>query len=197
MKSFVGKKVYLVVEGDYRSATIASTLKAAHLTMFSMLGYRHVYSPAGQYLAEILKKFYLANVGVPQASIKEARDAYFLPLSSMVLPLIMEGESSLQGTVSDRHILACHGARGGVFAIGVIIKVGEHAFCSFLPSDDGSMIDVYFGFLREPPESISARIVQFIPEDGERSPYWSTNDVEPMRIPLTVPTVPDGSASKL
>lgn len=185
IQSLVGAKIHLVVEADCRAAAIATTLKAAHLSMFRMLGYRHVFSPAGQNLAHVLGQFYLANQAVQQPELKKAVDSYFLPLSPMVAPLLMEDESLLLGTLFDNCILTCHSAGGGVFAVGVIVKAGGESFCVFLPGDGPSMIDVYFSFLHEPPVSIMVRVARFVPACSKQDAQWTTEDAEPFCLTLT------------
>ena len=51
-------QVVAVPPAHFVPAIIASVLKAAHLTMFNLLGYKHVFSTAGQYLAGILREFF-------------------------------------------------------------------------------------------------------------------------------------------
>ena len=59
LKALRADSCQLVVNQDYRPPVIASVLKAAHLTMFSLLRYRHVFSPAGLHLASILREYFL------------------------------------------------------------------------------------------------------------------------------------------
>jgi hypothetical protein len=50
-------QVVAVPPATFVPAIIASVLKASHLTMFNLIGYKHVFSAAGLYLAAILREF--------------------------------------------------------------------------------------------------------------------------------------------
>lgn len=185
MKALNPREFQVIVERDYRPAVIASVLKAAHLTLFQMLGYRHVFSPGGQYLAAILKQFYLAQRQRPRDELQAALAAHFQPLVRMVSQMHIQGECNLRGTVMDKRILACMGAKEGPFAMGVIVPAGTDAFCVWLPAGEGKAIDTYLGFLSEPPTSIAAKLLQFFPSSADRAARWATAPSEPFRIDLS------------
>lgn len=159
----------LVVERDFRPPVLAAMLKAAHLTMFRMLGYDHVDSPGGRFVADILKVFFEKHGGSHSAA-KGDVDPYFARFNSMVAPLVAHGEGFLKGTAEDNVLIACHAATQGIFAIGVIVKVNQDRFCVFLPSDQA--IDVYFSFLNEPPPFVTARIMQFCDGSDGKGQRW-------------------------
>ena len=54
-------KVQVVVDCNYLAEATATLIKAAHLTMFALFGYRYVFHPAGYHLAKILQNFYIQN----------------------------------------------------------------------------------------------------------------------------------------
>ena len=184
LKSLDGSKIQLVVERDYRAPVIASLIKAAHLTLFKMLGYRYVYSASGLYLANILATFFCDHSRSRDVT-EEAVESYFRPFSGMVSPMITADPTALQGTVIDNRILGCMASRGGMFALGVIVRAGENdAFCVFVPTDDGIASGTYPGFVKEPPKSIATKLIQFFPTDGEKESHWGSDKSEPVRIPL-------------
>lgn len=55
------KQIQIGVERNYIPEYTATVLKAAHLTLFHILGYRYVFGTAGLMLANILSKFYMEN----------------------------------------------------------------------------------------------------------------------------------------
>ena len=179
-----GKGGEIVIDRDYRPAVIASLLKAAHLTLFRMLGYRHVFSPTGIYLADILATFYRQHGNKRRDELEPFLESHFRPNVGMVAPLIHKDSSVFQGTISDNRLLGCVGSSEGIFALGVIVKAGNDTFCVFLPTDDGLTINTYFNFLKEPPPSIAARLIQFVPGDSGKESHWATSKEEPLRIPL-------------
>jgi hypothetical protein len=179
-----GKDVRLVIKRDYRPEVIGSLLKAAHLTLFQLLGYRHVFSPTGIYLADILRRFYLIGRDTNPGELGKQLAAHFLPHGGMILPILVRDASVLGGTVKDGRVLMCIGGSEGAFALGVVVVAGSEAFCVFLPTDDGRTISTYFSFLNEPPESIAVRLLEYRPATETKESHWATNPGDPIRIQL-------------
>jgi hypothetical protein len=175
----VEHKMSLVVEHDYRAPVIASAIKAAHLTLFKILGYEYLFSPSGLFLADILRKFY-ERYKPPAKCTEEDVEDYFLDFENMVAPLL---SNSYQGMIADNLLLSCFSANEAVFAIGVVVKAGTDAFCVMVPGMSAA-IDTYFSFLKEPPQSIAARMTRFKPPDENGGGCWEIPPGEPMRIPL-------------
>jgi hypothetical protein len=166
-------------------AIIASVLKAAHLTMFDLIAYKHVFSAAGLYLAHILRGFFEKFRYSKKRSLSKELTAAFRPHASLISPMILKDPSVLAGTAIDNRLLAAIGSTEGMFAIGVLIPAGpDDAFCVWLPSGHGKTIDTYFCFLRQPPPSIAVRTIQFCPATGEREGHWLTPNQEPIRIDM-------------
>jgi len=166
-------RLELIVERDFRPSVIASMLKAAHLTMFRVLGYDHVDSPGGQYVGHILKDFFERNQGSHSVS-EQSVERYFRQHESMVTPLFV-GNDFLRGTADDNLLISCWGMSVGMFAIGVVVKVGREYFCVFLPTDCGKSIDTYFSFLKEPPRFVTARIMKFCDDSDGQGIRWETS----------------------
>jgi hypothetical protein len=191
--ALAGRKMELVVDRDYRPAVIASVLKAAHLSLFKMLGYRHVFSPAGLYLGDILGRFYREHKGKSKKELEGPLEEYFRQFEGMVTPIVIQDQSLLKGTDVDNRVLACLAGSGGMFSLSVVVKAADHEFCVFLPGDDGKTIDTYFSFLKEPPGSTAVKLLQFVPSDGSDPSHWATSDEEPFRIPFHQ-KLPEGQA---
>ena len=178
-------QVVAVPPATFVPAIIASVLKAAHLTMFNLIGYKHVFSTAGLYLAGILRDFYERFKNSKKRSLAGELAVAFRPHVSLISPMILKNPSILAGTAVDNRLLAAIGGTEGMFATGVLIPASpDDAFCVWLPSGHGKTIDTYFGFLKEPPPSIAVRLIRFCPADGEREAHWSTPDEEPIRLEL-------------
>jgi hypothetical protein len=166
-------------------AIIASVLKAAHLTMFNMMGYKHVFSTAGLYLAGILREFYEKFKNSKKRSLANELASAFRPHASLISPMILKNPPILAGTALDNRLLAAIGGTEGLFAIGVLIPASpDDAFCVWLPSSHGKTIDTYFSFLKEPPPSIAVKLIQFCPADGEHQAHWITSKEEPIRLEM-------------
>jgi hypothetical protein len=152
-------KFEVVTERDFRSPVVASILKAAHLTMFRMLGYKYVFSTSGDYAAHILREFFLTY------RTRESRkgkyvDEYFWQHHTMVAPIRPVGDAFL-GTKTDNKLISCYDTHDHVFTYGVIVKAGTDMFCVFLPTGIGSTINTYISFLNKPPSAISTRTTRF------------------------------------
>lgn len=176
-----GLNLAFVIDADFRSEVIASMIKATHLTLFKMLGYKYVFSPSGMYLAHILRQFYEEHK--PPAKCRpEDVSRYFLPLQRMVLPL-QHLTDAMKGTVVDNQLISHCGQSGGVFALGVIVRAGDDAFCVFVPGME-RYIDTYFSFLKEPPPSVAAKTTKYVPGNGAHEGRWEIPPGEPIRIAI-------------
>jgi len=62
-------------------------LKAAHLTMFQMLGYRYALSAGGYFLGrDVLGEFFIKNRGQTKADILANVQSYFREFANMMRP---------------------------------------------------------------------------------------------------------------
>ena len=174
------RAITLVIEKDYRPWIVAAVLKAAHLTLFDMMGYHHVRSSTGTLLASILRQFY-EDVGGEHAVADQVVKKYFSPHEAMISPLFVKDEGALRGSAEDNLFLVCYTANDVPFILGVIVRVKRHRFCVFLPTDQG--IDTYYGFLKNPPQSVRARLARFLPATATTGSAWEI-DTEDMRLPL-------------
>ena len=181
-----GKDIQLVVDRDFRPAVVASVLKIAHLTLFSMMGYQYVFSPTGIYLADILRKFFVDNFGTSVNRWTTQNNPvhdYFGPLSKLVSPMMVIDDDVLRGTIVDQRVLLGIGATQGPFTIGVIIRADQDMFTVFLPTDKGGTIDTFFSFVNEPPVAIHVKIFGFVSDESGQS-RWETSPDPPERIEL-------------
>jgi hypothetical protein len=128
-------QVVAVPPATFVPAIIASVLKAAHLTMFNLIGYKHVLSTAGLYLAGILRDFYEKFKNSKKRSLADELAAAFRPHASLISPMILKTPSVLAGTAIDNRLVAAIGGTDGLFATGVVIPASpDDAFCVWLTS---------------------------------------------------------------
>ena len=179
-----GQELQLIIEKDFMPPVIAAILKAAHLTMFDMLGYEYVFSPTGRYVADILRRFYIENKD--RKNKREAVNDYFPAFSRMTFPMEGNGATMFAGTVNDRQGIMCMGAGGRPFAIGAVVKLTEtETFCALLPPDNAEAIGTYVSFLKDPPREIALRNFRFIPGSETEKSHWGIS-TEDYRIPVPV-----------
>lgn len=157
------------VRKDLRLPVLVSAIKAAHLSMFRVLGYSYALSAAGHFVGQrILGDFYLSErrssrrVGVQRAH------GYFESFSRMVLPLL-HTELDLEGTAIDRRVLVLKGMSGQYWAMVVIVRTGELRHAVLLPTAENlDQLDTFLGFLKNENTSVQAAPLEFCDD------HWKT-----------------------
>ena len=109
---------------DIRLAAIVSVLKAAHLTLFEMLGYRYALGLGGRYLGGILGQFFLQSVGRTRAEAINHAATYFEPFAAMVRPVVA-GSPELGGSIDDSAVRVCW-CEGNSSFWGIVVFVRTH-----------------------------------------------------------------------
>jgi len=168
----------LDISKDIRIAALVSLIKAAHLTLFDILGYRYALSAAGEFVGrQILGKFYSQNRGKPKTNVLKNAVLFFREFAHMVRPVLSSG-FDFQGTITDKMFLICWGSSGNAWAIIVFIRTGALLHAVMLPVyDRADMVSTYIGFLRNQSDSISVALCRY--EQGQE--HWKINK-EPTRL---------------
>ena len=168
----------LDVSKDIRIAALVSLIKAAHLTLFDVLGYRYVLSAAGEFVGrQILGEFYSQNSGKPKANVLQNAVLFFREFANMVRPVLSSG-FDFQGSITDKMFLICWGSSGNAWAIIVFIRTGTLLHAVMLPVyDRADMVSTYIDFLRNQRDSISVALCRY--EKGQE--HWKINK-EPTRL---------------
>lgn len=183
------RNLEIVFEADFRPCLTAAMLKAAHLTMFRMLGYSYVFSPTGDFVAHILRTFFQTFNGKAKPTEDEVAK-HFFRFPNMVHPFVCQNPDLFSGTAKDEKVFCCFSSKNKDFAIGVIISTGDAMFCVFLPTSND--INLYFSFLNEPPKSISVRGAQYRRQSDEKPAHWEMWGGDRWTFPLNQP-MPDGA----
>jgi hypothetical protein len=126
-------------------------VKAAHLTLFHIIGYRHALSAGGHFLGrDILGQFFLANKGKNRSQIRAAGVSFFQEFVHMTRP-VTANPFNLQGTLTDRTVFLCRQQnwywamtvfiRTSSLLHGVMVPVLEHPdsaprYLNFLRTDN-------------------------------------------------------------
>lgn len=121
----------LVWERDLRIPATVSLLKAAHLTLFRMLGYRHVFSTSGRFLGnDILGSFVRACRGLPKREVLVNAHEHFREFARLVRPTLNVVDS-FRGTPDDNAVYVCE--RGNIaWGLVVMIRTSEREVHSVL-----------------------------------------------------------------
>jgi hypothetical protein len=97
---------------DCRLAGLVSILKAAHLSMFRLMGYSYALSASGVHIGkDLLGNFYLNNKEKRSRAIHKAGLEHFRQCVNMVRPAEYASDA-LKGTVEDGRIGVCFRSRG-------------------------------------------------------------------------------------
>lgn len=168
------------VDRDYRIAAVATLIKAAHLTLFHMLGYSYALSAAGEYVGrQILGTFYLENREKSLKHAREAADSYFGQFATMVRPLTMVGDPPSQGTAEDNTVFVCRGTSRRPFAMGVFVRIEEQLHCVLVPAfDHPDAVPTYLDFLQNANETLAKTLVRY----NRVSRSWEPITEDPTQI---------------
>jgi hypothetical protein len=150
------------VEHDVRLATLVALLKAAHLTLFELVGYRYALSAGGRFLGwDALGRFYLDHRGRSRQEALDAAMGHFSEFVNLVRPML-EAPDWLAGTVNDGHVYLCTGSPVA-WAILVFIKAGVQLHAVLVPVlEDAEAAGRLVRFLREEgPVRFEARLGKF------------------------------------
>lgn len=110
---------------DIRLAAMVSLLKAAHLTLFEMLGYRYALSEGGKFLGHtVLGEFFLKNVGLSKSDALSNADNHFRQFVHMVRP-VPSPAVTLQGTTTDRVLYLCKAERAHPWAFIIFVRTSQ------------------------------------------------------------------------
>ncbi|MBX3421950.1 MAG: hypothetical protein KF752_10400 [Pirellulaceae bacterium] len=170
---------------DFSPEVWATALKAAHLTMFKLMGYKHVFSPSGTLLGDVLRELFL-QASLKGTNTRELLQRSFKENEYLVWPIATSRR--IESSINSKRFWICLQSSGTPFALGVLVVIGRDAFCVVTPCDQS--IDTYFSFLKTPPVSVAVKEVLFNNDDPSNS-HWGINEEEPTRIPIlsSIPSV--------
>lgn len=148
------------ISKDVRLPALVSVLKAAHLTLFSLLGYTYAMSAGGRFLGRtILGDFFDAHHGEPRATVLAAGERHFPTFVNMVRP-ILGGADEMQGTASDGRFYFV--GAGAPWAILVIVRAADARHAVLVPVFEDPEKSAYFlSFLESPASAVSIRLAEW------------------------------------
>lgn len=123
----------IAIEKDIRLPALASTLKAAHLTMFGMLGYRYALSAGGYFLGrDVLGQFFVKNRGQDKAEILANGRAHFREFANMMRP-VLNPPADLVGTTADQFVYVCRCDGDTPWGIVVFVRTSHLVHSVIVP----------------------------------------------------------------
>ncbi len=148
-------KWQIVIEKDIRLPALAPTLKAAHLTLFEMLGYRYAMSAGGYFLGrDVLGKFFLGNNGRSKGGITANGLSHFRGVCQHDAPSPKSSPSDLGGTAADRFVFVCRCNDDAPWGFIVFVKTSPLVHSVLVPVLES--------------ESAAARFMTFLKGEGCR-----------------------------
>jgi hypothetical protein len=95
------------ISKDVRMSALVSLIKAAHLTMFEMLGYQYALTAGSHFVGwNILGKFFIQNQNKSKPNIFKNAHPFFRVFAYMVRPVQQSG-INFQGTITDNLLFIC------------------------------------------------------------------------------------------
>ncbi len=174
----------ICVERDLRLPSVVSLLKAAHLTLFDMLGYRYALSAGGAFLGRtVLGDFFLRHGNTTGPELIQHAQRHFTEFTHMVRPA-SAGLEEAKGTATDRLLFICMRGTEIRWAFLVIVRIADTIHCVLVPTFETPVaIDVFLNFIRNQDERVEALLAQFqgdrwLVSTKAKSIVWPKKDVE-------------------
>lgn len=158
------------VSRDLRLPMLVSTIKAAHLSLFKMVGYSYAFSASGYFVGRmILGEFFLQNHTIRKRDITIRAHEFFRDYVHMVRPVISTTFGA-EGTITDRMMFMCMGSSGVAWAFIVLVKTDEQLHGVMIPTlQSADQVDAFLGFLNNTNSSIQVSTCRFAGDKWEVS----------------------------
>jgi hypothetical protein len=185
MAAETGRKWQIVVERDCRLSAVVSLIKSGYLTLFKLLGYRYVDSPAGLGVGyDILGRFYRDFHDRTADEIHRGAFEFFRPYIHMIRPIVGATGTMPVGTINDHTAMVCFGSSGPPFAMIVSVKTGTQVHGVLMPAyNNAESAATYMDFLANDSETLYACSCKFDPaksqwegSDTRTEIHWSKKD---------------------
>ena len=169
----------IAIEKDVRLAALVSMLKAAHLTLFEMLGYRYALSAGGHFLGHnILGEFFLGNKRRTKAEVISNGLFHFREFANMMRP-VLNPPLDLRGTAADQFVFVCRCDADAPWGLIVFIRTSHLVHGVLVPVLESEAAAARFmGFLKGKGCRIRANRCRF---DGQN--WYGAKDYEFLEWP--------------
>lgn len=143
------RELEIEIAKDVRIPALVSLIKAAHLTLFDMLGYRYALSAGGHFVGrQILGEFFYQNYDKPKAEALENAHSFFREFAHMVRP-VQSLDFDLQGTITDNKLFICRGSGRSPWALIVFIRTSRSLHAVLVPVfEQPDTVATFLGFLQ-------------------------------------------------
>lgn len=164
------KKWDIRFEQDLRLPALVALLKAAHLTLFRLVGYRYALSAGGRFLGrDVLGAFVDQSVERPKSEVLLHAQNHFTEFQNLVRP-VLTSATGLAGTITDGLFYLCMDSEGP-WAIAVLVRTGGHMNTVLVPVfEQAESAARFLRFLDQPSGPFEARLARYSGENWEVSP---------------------------
>jgi hypothetical protein len=144
------RKLEIEIDKDVRIPALVSLIKAAHLTLFDMLGYRYALSAGGHFVGrQILGEFFHQNYDKQKADALKNAHSFFREFAHIVRP-VQSLDFDLQGTIADNKLFICWGSGRSPWALIVFIKTSRSLHAVLVPVfDQPGTVATFLDFLQD------------------------------------------------
>lgn len=171
---------------DLRVGAAVSLVKSAHLTLFSLLGYRYVFSAGARLIGrDLLGAIFKDTIKCTRQQARERAKERLREWVHVVRPILSDMSKS-KGTIVDRSMLVAWTASDRPWAAIVKVPIGEGAsFGVLMPCCDGTdELVTYLDFLKNGQEEIRVKLAQLV--DDQEGGRLEVSDREyPLGWPKT------------
>ncbi len=173
------KRWEIAISKNLQIPALVSLIKAAHLTLLEMLGYRYALSAGGYFVGrQILGDFFLKNLNEPRRVVLRNADDFFWEFAHMARP-VESSEVSLRGTVTDGKAFICREGRRAPWALIVFVRTSRSLHAVLMPIlNDPEAVAKFLAFLKSDDECIEANWASL-----ERDDWRISNETMKLRWP--------------
>ena len=169
-ESAMAGKWEIAFSDDVRIPALASLLKAAHLTLFHLLGYRYALSAGGYFLGrQVLGEFFAANKHHSKRTALDNAKSHFGEFLHLVRP-IPSPPTGLEGSLTDGNFLLCALPNGSFWALITFIRTSTLLHAVLTPViDDADTAARFAAFLVDETEDLAVCHCRFADSHWEVS----------------------------
>jgi hypothetical protein len=152
----------IAISKDIRIPALVSLIKAAHLTLFELLGYSYALSAGGHFVGrQILGEFFLRNHEKAKPEVLEDALPFFREFAHMVRP-VQSSAINFQGTITDNLLLICKGSNTPPWAFIIFIKTSQSLHAVMIPIfEQPDAVAQFIRFQQDDNDSIEVVLSQF------------------------------------
>ena len=173
-------------EKDLSLSSLVSLIKAAHLTLFHLLGYRHPLSMGGYFVGKtILGDFFRNTRGKSRNEVTEFAISHFKQFANMVRPAL-NNPLNLKGTLTDQY-LNIWMYQNKPWAILVFVRTGDLLNSVAMPIMQGEEDSArYIRFLKDQSTTTETRLAKWNGDSWEifskpETQFWPPPRFDPKK----------------